>query len=38
LNRIAQSNSAASEEITFTVIELSKLADSTRQQIEKFAV
>ena len=38
LDRIAQSNAAASEEITATVIELSKLADVTRKEVEKFSL
>jgi methyl-accepting chemotaxis protein len=33
---IAQSNSAASEEIAATVIELSKIADATHQEVRKF--
>ena len=36
LDRIATSNASASEEITATVIELSKLADQTRQDLGKF--
>ena len=36
VNNIARSNSAASEEITETVMELSKIADSTRREVEKF--
>ena len=36
LNRIGQSNASASEEITATVIELSKIADNTRREVEKF--
>jgi methyl-accepting chemotaxis protein len=36
VNQIAQSNSAASEEITATVIELAKIADNTRREVEKF--
>lgn len=38
LDTIARSNSAASEEITATVMELSKIADSTRQEVSKFEV
>ncbi len=38
LDRIAQSNAAASEEITATVIELSKLADQTRNEIDRFSL
>jgi methyl-accepting chemotaxis protein len=37
LDRIAKNNAAASEEITATVIELSKLADQTRREIERFS-
>ena len=33
---IARSNSSASEEITATVMELSKLADSTHREVQKF--
>ncbi len=36
VNQIAQSNAAASEEITATVLELSKIANATRQEVEKF--
>jgi methyl-accepting chemotaxis protein len=36
VNQIAQSNSAASEEITATVIELAKIADNTRREVDKF--
>lgn len=36
VNQIAQSNAAASEEITATVLELSKIANGTRQEVEKF--
>ncbi len=36
VDNIARSNSAASEEITETVMELSKIADSTRREVEKF--
>jgi methyl-accepting chemotaxis protein len=38
LDRIAISNASASEEITATVIELSKLADQTRQDLGRFSV
>ncbi len=38
LDGISRSNSAASEEITATVMELSKLADATRHQAERFTV
>jgi methyl-accepting chemotaxis protein len=38
LDAIARSNSAASEEITATVMELSKIADSTRNEVSKFEV
>ena len=36
VDTIARSNAAASEEITETVMELSKIADSTRREVEKF--
>ena len=36
LNQIAESNASASEEITATVIELSRIADGTRQEVERF--
>ena len=36
LDRIARGNATASEEITATVIELSKLADHTRVEVERF--
>ncbi len=36
VNQIARSNAAASEEITATVMELSKIANATRQEVEKF--
>lgn len=36
LDKIAAANAAASEEITATVMELAKLADSTRGEITKF--
>ncbi len=38
LNQIGQSNASASEEITATVLELAKIADSTRREVEKFKV
>jgi len=38
LDRIAISNASASEEITATVIELSKLAEQTRQDVGRFSV
>ncbi len=38
LNQIGQSNAAASEEITATVVELAKIADNTRREVEKFRV
>ncbi len=38
LDKIARSNAAASAEITATVVELSRLADTTRQEIERFQV
>ena len=37
VDNIARSNAAASEEITATVIELSKIADATRREVEKFS-
>ncbi len=36
VNHIASSNATASEEITATVFELSKVASATRQEIERF--
>ncbi|MEY2776722.1 MAG: Methyl-accepting chemotaxis protein, partial [Pseudomonadota bacterium] len=36
LDKIARSNAAAAEQITATVIELSKIADATRQEVERF--
>jgi len=38
LDAIARSNASASEEITATVMELSKIADSTRHEAGRFAV
>jgi len=35
---IARSNSSASEEITATVMELSKIADSTHREVQKFVL
>jgi methyl-accepting chemotaxis protein len=36
LDQIARSNSAASEEIAATVVELSKIADATRKEVQRF--
>jgi methyl-accepting chemotaxis protein len=36
VDQIAQSNASASEEITATVIELSKIADATRREVQQF--
>jgi len=36
LDRIAQSNASASEEITATVMELSKIAEATRTEVQRF--
>ncbi len=36
LDQIARSNAAASEEIAATVIELSRIADATRQEVQRF--
>jgi methyl-accepting chemotaxis protein len=36
LNRIGTANAAASEEITATVVELAKLANDTRGEVDKF--
>jgi methyl-accepting chemotaxis protein len=36
LTRIGQSNATAAEEITATMVDLSKLADHTRIEVEKF--
>ncbi len=36
LDQIAHSNSAASEEIAATVVELSKIADATRREVQRF--
>lgn len=38
VDAIAKSNAAASEEITATVMELSKIADATRHEVNKFEV
>ncbi len=38
VDTIARSNSAASEEITATVMELAKIADATRQEVGRFKV
>jgi len=38
LNQIGQSNAAASEEITATVVELAKIADNTRRVVQNFRV
>ncbi|MBP0446093.1 methyl-accepting chemotaxis protein [Roseomonas sp. SSH11] len=38
LNRIGQSNATAAEEITVTMIDLSRLASDTRQVVESLAV
>lgn len=38
LNHIAASNANASEELTATAIELAKIADSNRREVEKFSV
>ena len=37
LETIARSNSSASEELATAMIELSKVADSTRREIAKFS-
>jgi methyl-accepting chemotaxis protein len=37
LEQIARSNSAASEELAASMIELSRVADSTRTEITKFS-
>ncbi len=36
LDQIARSNSAASEEIAATVVELSRIADATRREVQRF--
>ncbi len=38
VDSIARSNAAASEQITETVMELSKIADATRREVEKFTL
>ena len=38
LTRIGQSNATAAEEITATMLELSKLAERTRLQADQFSV
>lgn len=38
LDHIARSNSAASEELAASMIELSRVADSTRREIDKFSI
>lgn len=38
LDQIARSNSAASEEIAATVVELSKIADATRREVQRFDI
>jgi len=37
LDRIAGSNASASEQMTASVVELSKIADATRREVEKFS-
>ncbi|MFZ2853502.1 MAG: nitrate- and nitrite sensing domain-containing protein [Rhodocyclaceae bacterium] len=37
LNRIASANATAADEITSTVIELARLADGTRREVERFS-
>lgn len=36
LDQIAQSNALASEEIAATIVELSKIADATRLEVQRF--
>ena len=36
VDQIAGSNATASEEITATVMELARLADGTRQEVQRF--
>ena len=36
LTRIGQANAAAAEEITSTMIELAKLSERTRDEVERF--
>jgi methyl-accepting chemotaxis protein len=38
INQIGQSNAAASEEITSTVVALANIAENTRHEVEKFKV
>jgi methyl-accepting chemotaxis protein len=38
LDRIADNNASASDEISATVIELSRVADATRSEVEKFKI
>jgi methyl-accepting chemotaxis protein len=38
LEKIAHTNSSASEELAASMIELSKVADSTRREIDKFKI
>jgi methyl-accepting chemotaxis protein len=38
LNHIAASNANASEELTATAVELAKIADSNRREVERFSV
>lgn len=38
VDSIARNNAAASEQITETVMELSKIADATRREVEKFTL
>lgn len=38
LDQIARSNSSASEEIAATVVELSKIADATRREVQRFEI
>jgi methyl-accepting chemotaxis protein len=36
VDQVTRSNASASEEITSTILELSKIADSTRRETDKF--
>jgi methyl-accepting chemotaxis protein len=38
LDKIADNNASASEEITVTVMELSQLAEATRNEVDKFRI
>ena len=38
VDAIARSNAAASEEITASIMELAKIADTTRQEVDRFRV